>query len=168
MVTGFPGGSVSKESTCDVGDMGSIPGLGRSPAGGHGSSLQYSCLENPHEQWSLVGYSPWGHKELDMTEWLSTYTILILVSVVNLYPYFDDIFPNLLVYYLIRFSLSYYTWGMNTPNPSTSKWYFAFTLNNSLASYRANILKIIFPLCQLITSIVTSVKSALSLIFTTM
>ena len=41
---GFPGGSDSKESTCDVGDLGSISGLGRSPGGGHGNPLQYSCL----------------------------------------------------------------------------------------------------------------------------
>jgi len=40
--------------------------------GGHGNPLQYSCLENPHGQRSLVGYTPWGHKELDMTEQLST------------------------------------------------------------------------------------------------
>ena len=44
----FPGGSDGKESACTVGDLGSIPGLGRSPGGGHGSPLQYSCLENPH------------------------------------------------------------------------------------------------------------------------
>ena len=43
-------------------------GLGRSPGGGHGNPLQYSCLENPHGQRSLAGYSPWGHKELDTTE----------------------------------------------------------------------------------------------------
>ena len=61
-----------KESACNAGDLGSIPGLGRSPGEGHGNPLQYSCLENPHGQRSLVGYSPWGHKELDMTEWLST------------------------------------------------------------------------------------------------
>ena len=47
---GFPGGSAGKESTCNVGDLGSIPGLGRSPGGGHGHSLQYSCLENPMER----------------------------------------------------------------------------------------------------------------------
>ena len=39
---------------------GSIPGSGRSPGGGHGNPLQYSCLENPHGQKSLAGYSPWG------------------------------------------------------------------------------------------------------------
>ena len=54
---GFPGGSDSKESTCNAGDLGSIPRLGRSPGGGHGNPLQYSCLENPHGQGSLVGYS---------------------------------------------------------------------------------------------------------------
>ena len=46
--------------------------LGRSPGGGHGSPLQYSCLENPHGQGSLASYSPWGHKELDTTEQIST------------------------------------------------------------------------------------------------
>jgi len=45
---GFPGSSDSKESACNVGDLGSIPGLRRSPGGGHGNPLQYSCLENPH------------------------------------------------------------------------------------------------------------------------
>ena len=65
---GFPGGSVGKESTCNVGDLGLIPGLGRSPGGGHGNPLQYSCLENPHGQKSLVVYSLWGHKESDMTK----------------------------------------------------------------------------------------------------
>ena len=43
---GFPGGSDGKESTCNVGDLGSIPGLGRSPGAGQGNPLQYSCLEN--------------------------------------------------------------------------------------------------------------------------
>ena len=71
---GFPDGSGDKESTCDVGDLGSIPRLGSSPGGGHGNPLQYSCLENPHGQRSLAGYSPWGHKESNMTKRLSTYT----------------------------------------------------------------------------------------------
>ena len=43
---GFPGGSASKESACNAGDLGSIPGLGRSPGEGKGNPLQYSCLEN--------------------------------------------------------------------------------------------------------------------------
>ena len=45
-----------------------------SPGGGHGKAFQYSCLENPHGQRSLEGYSPWGCKELGTTEQLSTHT----------------------------------------------------------------------------------------------
>ena len=52
----------------DIRDAGLIPGSGRSPGGGHGNPLQYSCLENPHEQGSLVGYNPQGCKESDTTE----------------------------------------------------------------------------------------------------
>ena len=56
----------------DIRDLDSIPGLERSPGGEHGNPLQYSCLESLHGQRSLAGYSPWGHKELDTTELLST------------------------------------------------------------------------------------------------
>ena len=59
--------SAGKESACNAGDLGLIPGLGRSPGGGHGNPLQYSCLENPHGQRTLAGYSPWGHKVSDKT-----------------------------------------------------------------------------------------------------
>ena len=52
---GFPRGLPGKESACNVGDLGSIPELGRSPGGGHDNTLQYSCLENPHGPRSLVG-----------------------------------------------------------------------------------------------------------------
>ena len=51
-----------------VRSLGSIPGLGSSLGARHGNPLQYSCLENPIRQRSLVGYSPWGCKELDVTE----------------------------------------------------------------------------------------------------
>ena len=44
----FPDSSAGKESTCNAGDLGSIPGLERPPGEGHGNPLQYSCLENPH------------------------------------------------------------------------------------------------------------------------
>ena len=62
-----------------MGDPGSIPGLGGSPEEGNGYSLQYFCLEF-HGQRSLAGYiySPWSHKELDITEWLSTYACRLL------------------------------------------------------------------------------------------
>ena len=69
---GFLGGSDGKESACNVGDLGSIPGLGRSPGRGHGNPLQYSCLENLLGQRSLAGCSPYGHKESDMADWLCT------------------------------------------------------------------------------------------------
>ena len=59
-------------NTGDIRDMGSIPGLGRSPGGGHGNAPQYSCLENSHVLRSLADYSSKGHKESDMTEQLST------------------------------------------------------------------------------------------------
>ena len=65
---GIPGGSDSKESTCNAGDLDSIPGLGRSLGGGHGNPLQHSCLENPQGQRNLAGYSPWSHKESDTTD----------------------------------------------------------------------------------------------------
>ena len=68
----FPGGSDGKEPACNAGDLSSIPGLGRSPEGGHGNLLQYSCLESPHGQRSLAGCSPWGCKALDTTERLNT------------------------------------------------------------------------------------------------
>ena len=65
---GFPCGSDGKESACNVGDLGLISGLGRFTKEEHGNPLQYSCLENPHGQRRVAGCSPWGHKELDMTE----------------------------------------------------------------------------------------------------
>ena len=71
----FPGGISGKEPTpANAGDSDavSIPGLGRSPGEGHGNHLQYSFLENPHVHRSLVGYSLWGCKELDVIERLST------------------------------------------------------------------------------------------------
>ena len=67
-LTNPPDGSDGKESTCNLGELGSIPGLGQFPRGGHGNPLQYSCLETPHGQRRLAGYSPRGHKELNITE----------------------------------------------------------------------------------------------------
>ena len=52
----------------DIRDEGSIPGSGRSPGGGHGNPLQYSCLENLHGQKSLAGFSSWDCKESHTTE----------------------------------------------------------------------------------------------------
>ena len=64
---GFPCGSDGKELVCSVGDLGSIPGLGRSPGGGHVNLLQYTCLENPMSRgaWRAAVY---GVAKSDMTE----------------------------------------------------------------------------------------------------
>ena len=59
---GFPGGSAGKESTCNEGDLGSIPGLGRCPGEGNNYPLQYSGLES-----SVDSYSPQGCKQADTT-----------------------------------------------------------------------------------------------------
>ena len=64
-LSGFPGSSVGKESACNAGDLGLIPGLGRSPGEGKGYPLQYSSLENS------IDCSPWGLQESDRTEQLS-------------------------------------------------------------------------------------------------
>ena len=75
----FRGSSNGKASADNVRDPGSIPGLGRFSGEGKSNPLQYSCLKNPMDRgvwWATVhgvaksqtGYSPWGRKELDMTE----------------------------------------------------------------------------------------------------
>ena len=58
-----PGGSDGKQFACNVGDLGLIPGLGRSPGGGYGNPLQLFLPGKSHGQRSLLGYSPGGHKE---------------------------------------------------------------------------------------------------------
>ena len=65
---GFPGDSVVKNPPVNAEDLSSIPGLRRSPGGEHDKPLQYSYLENSHEQRCLVGHSPWGRKESGTTE----------------------------------------------------------------------------------------------------
>ena len=66
-------------SAGDTGDVGSIPRLGRSPGEEDGNPVQYSCLGNPTDrERSLVGYSPWGHKALDMTERVLFFTFFLV------------------------------------------------------------------------------------------
>ena len=71
MKGGFPGCVVVKIPPAKAGDTedsGLIPGSGRSPGGGHGNLLQYSCLENPMDRGALVGCCPRDHKELNTAE----------------------------------------------------------------------------------------------------
>ena len=80
----FPGGSDGKASAYNAGDPGSIPGSGRSPGEGNGNPLQYSCLENPKDGEAWVDYTPWGHKESDMTEQLHSLMHILIFYI--LYP----------------------------------------------------------------------------------
>ena len=79
LLMGLSGSSVGKEPACNEGDLGSIPGLGRSPGGEHGNPFQYSCLEKPRGQRSLVGYSPRCLKESDTNEQHSTQHELLIL-----------------------------------------------------------------------------------------
>ena len=79
LIVSFPGGTLVVKNppanAGDIRDMSSIPGSGRSPGGGHGNPLQYSCLENPMDKRSLAGYGPNSQKESDTTEWLITHAM---------------------------------------------------------------------------------------------
>ena len=81
---GFPGGSDGRERTCNVGDLASIPGSGRSPGEGNSYPLQYSGLENPMDR-SLTGYTLWGCKELDTAKRLSLSFFILLSMTKGLY-----------------------------------------------------------------------------------
>ena len=67
-ILGFPGGSAGKESVCNAGDLGLIPGLRRSPGEGNGNPLQYSCLENPMDRGTWRATVHGVTKESDTTE----------------------------------------------------------------------------------------------------
>ena len=67
----FPSGSAGKEPACNVGDLGSVPGFGRSPGGRHGNPLLYLLGESPWTE-EPIRLLSWDHKESDMTERLNT------------------------------------------------------------------------------------------------
>ena len=71
---GLPGSSTGKEYACNAGNLGSIPGLGRSPGEGNGYPLQYSCLENSMDRGAWQATSPWGHKDTQQQFSLSFYS----------------------------------------------------------------------------------------------
>ena len=74
---GFPGGSDGKLSACNAGDLGSIPGSGRSPGEGNGNPLQYSCLENSMDRgvwWATV------HRVAKSQTRLSNFTLIYKIG----------------------------------------------------------------------------------------
>ena len=79
----FPGGSVVKSPPANAGDVGSIPGSGRSPGGGHGSLLQYSCLENPMDtgaQWATVHGVSKSWVQLKWHSWNSLIVLRLILA----------------------------------------------------------------------------------------
>ena len=66
--------------------------------GGHGNPLQYSCLENPHGQRNLAGYSPWGHIESDTTDRLSTANKIKKKKMQSLFPHSLDVYLHALYF----------------------------------------------------------------------
>ena len=84
---GFPDGSVIKNPPANAGDRSSIPGLGRSIGEGNDNSLKYSCLENPHGQRSLAGYSPRVPKSQAQLSKHSTAYTFMYVCVLSATPW---------------------------------------------------------------------------------
>ena len=82
MLSGFPGGSEGKVSACNAGDLGSIPGLGRSPREGNSNPLQYSCLENP-----MDGRAWWATVHGVRKSWtqLSDFTFIFFLHALSLF-----------------------------------------------------------------------------------
>ena len=124
----YKGPGNGKEYAFNAADLGSIPGSGRSPAEGNGNSLQYILPGEFHEQRSLVGYSPWGPKELDMTERLT-------LSLSLFWWEFDNgglslPFPSLHHLQWNPFPLS--TWWILPPNSLLSLLFHPPPLMNSL------------------------------------
>ena len=91
-LVGFPGSSDGKESTSKAEDLGSVPGLGRSPGGGHGNPLQYSCLENPMDRGAWQATVHWI-TELEMTEQLSTAHIHLYKQLIHRILLYSPKFP---------------------------------------------------------------------------
>ena len=75
-ILSFPGGSVVKNPSANVGDAGLIPGWGRYPGEANGNPLQYFCLGNPMARGTWWGYSPWGHKRVGSTQRLNNNCVI--------------------------------------------------------------------------------------------
>ena len=88
-IKGFPDGSVVKNLPANAGEMSSIPGLGKSPGGGHGNPRQYYCLENPHgEAWLATIHR--AAKSQTQLKRLSTHAYNLILDM----PYHTDYYNN--------------------------------------------------------------------------
>ena len=88
---------VAKKRPANAGDSRDtslISGLARTPGGGNDTPLQYSCLENSMDRRSLVGHSPWGHKESDMTEHMACFIYLYTDHLVSHFSYWPSTSPE--------------------------------------------------------------------------
>ena len=122
---GFPGGSVVKyppASAGDAGDMGLIPGMERSPEGGNGNPLQYSCLGNPHGRRSLVSYTVHGvtKSQTRLKDWAQTIISLVQsLSPIWLWNPMDCRMPGLPVHHqLPEFTQTHVHWVSDAIQPS--------------------------------------------------
>ena len=106
-IWGFPGSSAGKESTCNAGDLDSIPGLGRSAGGRHSNPFQYSCLENPHEQKSLVGYGSPG-----LVDWVTKHSTAAYINIhICTYTYIHEgIYIHIYVHIYVCVYICIYIW----------------------------------------------------------
>ena len=108
VLSGFPGSSAGKESACNVGDMGSIPGLGRSPGEGNGNPLQCSCLENSMDRgaWTM-GSRRVGHDWATVTFHFHTLFVWIVIGLAKLFGQ-----PNIIKYWLYSLSCTIYPYSL--------------------------------------------------------
>ena len=100
--TGFPGGSEVKSSTCNAGDLGSIPGSGRSPGEGNGNPLQYSCLENPMDRgawWATVHGV--AKSQTRLSDFPFTFTFTHIYSGIFIVTYICEYFLHFVSYLFI-------------------------------------------------------------------
>ena len=120
-----------KESVCNVGDLGSIPGLGITPGGGHGKLLQYFCLENSmgREAWQAT-CSPWGHNVRQ--DWMIFYSLHFIFLNIYLIKLFE--FSSLLWCVKSNISDIYFISSIKRRNSIKGKWLFKNN-NNSSKNY---------------------------------
>ena len=124
LVWGFPGGSVGKASAYNARDPGSIPGSGKIPWRKKWQPTPVLLPGKSHGLRSLVGYSPWVHKELDTTEWLSVPSLWSYSLPETLYEfkmYFHFLEKNNIVI-LIRVSLNHRTHWLILSSSNSSTW----------------------------------------------